>query len=140
MINRALLSLGAPIPESAAMHDWWLAIVASAFGHIEALPQATIMYRQHAKNALGAQKFLSLAYFKKGVDRINKPEFSKQAHVNALLGRYAERLSHYQLEMLGAYKKLPRAKLFEKAFLIIKYGFFKMGFIRNVVNIFAKKQ
>ena len=140
MINRSLLSLSIPVPESAAMHDWWLAIVAAAFGHIEALPQTTMMYRQHARNALGAQKFLSMNYFKKGMERISRPEFAKQAHVNALLARYPEKLSPDQRQMLGAYKKLPRAKLLEKAFLIFKYRFFKMGFIRNVVNILAKKQ
>jgi glycosyltransferase involved in cell wall biosynthesis len=36
------------------MHDWWLALVASAFGTITFVPQATIYYRQHGGNVLGA--------------------------------------------------------------------------------------
>lgn len=140
MINRSLLQLASPIPENAAMHDWWLALVASAFGHIEALMTPTLMYRQHGGNALGAQKFLSLGYFKKGMERISRPEFEKQAHVDALLDRYPAYLSIDQKLMLNAYKKLPKALLFEKAFLILRYRFFKMGFLRNMVNIFAKKQ
>ncbi|MEI6100951.1 MAG: glycosyltransferase family 2 protein, partial [Eubacteriales bacterium] len=54
MINRALLdrvrfgSLG-PI----VMHDWWVALVASAFGKIVFLDKPTIKYRQHADNQIG---------------------------------------------------------------------------------------
>jgi glycosyltransferase involved in cell wall biosynthesis len=140
MINRSLLDLGGPIPEKAAMHDWWLALVAAAFGHIEALLQTTLMYRQHGANALGAQKFLSLGHFKKGMNRINEPEIAKQAHVDALLARYSEFLTYDQKQMLKAYKKLPGAFLFKKFYLILRYKFFKMGFLRNAVNILAKKQ
>jgi glycosyltransferase involved in cell wall biosynthesis len=140
MINRSLLLLASPIPENAAMHDWWLALVAAAFGHIEALSIPTLMYRQHGGNALGVQKFLSLEYLKKGMERIGRPEFEKQAHVNALLDRYPNDLSIDQKQMLNAYKRLPSAYLLEKVFLILRYRFFKMGFLRNLVNILAKKQ
>jgi hypothetical protein len=55
LLNRALLERALPIPPQALMHDWWLALVASAFGQIELLPQLTVRYRQHAGNVLGAQ-------------------------------------------------------------------------------------
>lgn len=140
MINCSLLKLAFPIPENSAMHDWWLALVAAAFGKIETLPEATMLYRQHGKNALGAQKFFSLRYFKKGVESIWKPEIAKQAHVKEMLIRYFDRLDQNQKEMLKAYKKLPRTLLPKKIFLIFKYRFFKLGFLRNFVNIFLKKQ
>jgi hypothetical protein len=55
LCNRALLELALPLPVEALMHDWWLALVASAFGRIGWLPQATVLYRQHGANVLGAQ-------------------------------------------------------------------------------------
>jgi rhamnosyltransferase len=36
------------------MHDWWLALLASAFGTIEYSPRPSILYRQHGGNSLGA--------------------------------------------------------------------------------------
>ena len=35
MANRLLIRLAKPIPEEAFMHDWWMALTASAFGKIE---------------------------------------------------------------------------------------------------------
>lgn len=55
MINRALLQSALPIPPNAIMHDWWLALVASALGQIDIIEQATVQYRQHADNAVGAK-------------------------------------------------------------------------------------
>lgn len=36
------------------MHDWWLALVASALGKVVYVPEATILYRQHGRNTVGA--------------------------------------------------------------------------------------
>lgn len=55
LLNRALLNRALPIPPQALMHDWWLALMASAVGRIEALPQPTLLYRQHARNVLGSR-------------------------------------------------------------------------------------
>ena len=140
MINRPLLELGFPVPESAVMHDWWLALVAAAFGKIEVLPEATMLYRQHARNTVGASKFLSFSYFKNGLKRLNKPEKAKQFHAMELLKRYFYLLNARQKQLLKAFNKLPRAAFPQKVFLILRYRFFKMGLIRNAVNILVKCQ
>lgn len=140
MINRPLLELGYPIPEGAEMHDWWLALVAAAFGKIEAVPEATILYRQHARNALGARKFLSLSYLKYGFKNLCKPEKAKQFHATEMLKRYFYLLNANQKRLLKAFNKLPRASFLRKIFLILRYRFFKMGFFRNAVNILVKSQ
>jgi hypothetical protein len=36
------------------MHDWWLALVASAFGRVEFVHKPTVLYRQHDRNQVGA--------------------------------------------------------------------------------------
>ncbi len=55
LLNRALLKKALPIPPEALMHDWWLALVASAFGQIDIVEQPGVLYRQHGANLLGAQ-------------------------------------------------------------------------------------
>lgn len=57
-VNRALLELATPLPESAIMHDWWLGIIGSVFGDIHSMREPLVSYRQHADNALGAKGFL----------------------------------------------------------------------------------
>ncbi len=55
LVNRALLDLVVPIPPEAALHDWWLALCASIAGEIHYLPEATVNYRQHGRNCVGAR-------------------------------------------------------------------------------------
>lgn len=54
VLNRACIRLALPIPLEALMHDWWLALVATAHGKVGFLPDSTISYRQHDSNQLGA--------------------------------------------------------------------------------------
>ena len=55
LLNQALLKTALPIPAEALMHDWWLALVASATGVIGFLPEPAVLYRQHGSNVLGAR-------------------------------------------------------------------------------------
>ncbi|MDX1490865.1 MAG: glycosyltransferase family 2 protein [Pseudohongiellaceae bacterium] len=57
LINEALARKAVPIPNSAVMHDWWVALVAALFGRIVTVPQATLYYRQHGGNTVGANKY-----------------------------------------------------------------------------------
>lgn len=55
--NRALLELACPMPFDVRMHDWWLALLASAAGKIGYIPKSLVKYRQHSENVLGAVSF-----------------------------------------------------------------------------------
>ena len=54
VVNAALLRCALPMPD-VAMHDWWLAQCAGAFGEIAFLDAPTLLYRQHGANAVGAR-------------------------------------------------------------------------------------
>ena len=53
LLNRALIDRATPLPDTIALHDWWLVLVASAFGSIDVVEQPLILYRQHDGNQLG---------------------------------------------------------------------------------------
>lgn len=38
------------------MHDWWIGLLASAFGKLVYLDEATMLYRQHSDNVVGSNK------------------------------------------------------------------------------------
>lgn len=56
LINEPLATRSLPIPEKAIMHDWWLALVASAFGRLVLIHQPLVEYRQHGSNTYGARE------------------------------------------------------------------------------------
>lgn len=56
LMNQALIRRALPIHPEAIMHDWWLSLVASAFGRRAYIDQAVIDYRQHQANTIGAKK------------------------------------------------------------------------------------
>jgi glycosyltransferase involved in cell wall biosynthesis len=53
-LNRGLLEFAVPVP-AGCPHDWWLAACAAATGRIIDMKEATVRYRQHASNAVGAR-------------------------------------------------------------------------------------
>jgi hypothetical protein len=56
VVNRPLLDRARPFPREAMMYDHWLALVAVATGAIGYVDQATMLYRQHPGNAIGARR------------------------------------------------------------------------------------
>jgi len=52
--NRRLLELALPIPNAAIVHDWWCAVTVGN-GRRAFIPQATVYYRQHGANHIGAR-------------------------------------------------------------------------------------
>ena len=56
LFNEALARRVLPISEAAIMHDWWLALVATAFGKVIYLDTPLVQYRQHGNNTIGAKE------------------------------------------------------------------------------------
>lgn len=138
MMNRALLELAYPIPPQAVMHDWWLALVAAAFGKIEALPEAAIAYRQHTKNQIGAKKY-TLQLPKRLKFRLK--QFSPQhAQVEAFYERYRDLLRSDQKAQVEKYLELPNLPYLTGRYQILKHGFLKSGFLRRWGTFCLHKQ
>lgn len=60
-IDSQLLDAALPIPDSAIMHDWWVALVAAAVGRIDRVRPPLTKYRQHQRNYTGATTSLQSA-------------------------------------------------------------------------------
>ncbi|MEO6745827.1 MAG: glycosyltransferase family 2 protein [Caldimonas sp.] len=50
-MRRHLLRRALPFPDRVPMHDWWLGLVADAFGRVVFVPQVLVLYRRHGANA-----------------------------------------------------------------------------------------
>ena len=57
-INESLARQAVPVAKQAVMHDWWLALVAAAFGQLIYLDMPLVSYRQHDNNTIGAREYI----------------------------------------------------------------------------------
>lgn len=145
MINRPLLNLCSPVPKESLMHDWWVALVASTFGKIGLVKEATMLYRQHGRNTLGAKKFEVISFLKEGFKKLisNDKTFLEQtraryAQSRVFLERYETLLNRHKRKMIKDYIRLEHSHWFKKRYLVIKHHFFRSGFLRNFVTLLFK--
>lgn len=142
LMNRALVNKALPIPEESIQHDWWLALVAAAFGHIKEIDQPSILYRQHSANAIGALKYNPFTYFWRRmktpleVDRAYRLRNINQA--KAILLRYSTTLPAEHETAIKDYCSFLHLKFFKSITLILKHGFYKHGISRNIIGLCPK--
>lgn len=134
MINRALAEIACEaLPEQdVMMHDWFLAVLASACGKTGFLAEATMDYRQHGHNTLGASNSRSLSYVKTRLSQriIRASVFSGARQAEAILRCYNRHIPEENRRILSAYASLPEKGWFARRYTYLKYGFFKKGLIR----------
>lgn len=133
IFNRKLASMAVPIPEKAIMHDWWLGIIASAFGDIHYDKEPTIYYRQHESNTLGAHNYSYKSMFSK-IFTINLFDHNL---IQAQIFRnvFYNELSDIQKVIINSFCKLKKLSFFERLRIICKFGFYKNGVFRNLAMI-----
>ncbi len=130
MINRALADLAFPVDSAAIMHDWWLGLVAAAFGVIIDASLGTVLYRQHQQNDTGAKRWSTAYIFKIAFKRYDILPIVAQAH--AFFKRYVLSLQPEQQALLQDFSKLPSLSYWSKRRLLVKYGLYKHGWLRNL--------
>lgn len=134
MINRSLRELAVPIPDDAVMHDWWLGLVAAAFGRIEYVNIPTVLYRQHDINAVGAKEW-NIRFILRSMMSLNQKRaalYDTVTQAKCFLKKYYDLLNNDLVKMIKAYSSLDRVGFLRKRFIIFKYHFFKIGLLRNI--------
>lgn len=116
LCNRALLEMALPVSEDAMMHDWWLSLVASAFGEIIYINQPLIDYRQHGRNTLGARLHPNFDWQRISRAISGNPQETEQAQqlfidsarqARAFRARYGAKLSGKQKANLSRTERMP---------------------------------
>jgi glycosyltransferase involved in cell wall biosynthesis len=140
LFNRPLLDLALPLPPNAAMHDWWVALVAVVFGRIRPMPESTVLYRQHGQNTAGARLSRWSMILRRGLmapiaavrrTRLMLERTKKQAA--AFLTQYSSSLDKGDQATLERYTDLPQRGAFARRWILWHTGFLPAGFIRKLV-------
>lgn len=142
MLNRALCEKATPVPDAAVMHDWWIALIASSQGHIAFIDRATLSYRQHGTNTLGAQQgglHMMRRYYRQLFSRsacasLVGPLLDQAA---ALLATYGASMTAMDRHRIGAIAQLRDAHPLSRVATAIKLSFRKHGLIKNIAFLWA---
>ncbi len=136
MMNRALFEKAFPIPAEAIMHDWWVMLVASAFGEIAYLDEVTLKYRQHKDNSIGARPVsVSSGWrlLRNNPGFVRDRIYSTQLQAREMFNRYKWQLKPFDRELVESYADLSKNKLLTKWWVLIKYRFHKNTLIKSIV-------
>lgn len=133
--NKNLNSLIKIPSNGSAMHDWWVALIASVFGKIYFINESLIDYRQHDNNVIGAKKVNSLGFvLKKIIGKTQIKETFKKAFDQAevFLDNYNEILPLTYRDLVSEFILLKRKKKIARVYTIIKRKYLKQGFIQII--------
>lgn len=137
-INKSLVDLVKFDIKDIRMHDWYFALIASAFGQVIFIDKPTIKYRQHGGNVLGAKKVDGFKeIYKKIIGNFKNSTIKKDLN-DLFFQAESFKENHYDLlddnkkKMIDDFCKIKDTNKLKKIRIIIKNGFYKQGKIRLI--------
>jgi len=141
ILNRAAAQKIKHIPTDSVNHDYYVALVVSAFGKNLLINEDLILYRQHQKNVSGnvdKMRFMSRfnRYFR-DTEYMLKPLIDNYHLVQTFFNRYHTEINDQQRVMISAFlDKYQRS--FPALFMAMwKHQIFKIGLGKNVVYFYT---
>ena len=139
MLNRALAELACShLPkDKILMHDWWLALIAAAMGSAGYLNEATIDYRQHGNNVVGAKNTRSAAYILKKIKNDGVQTAMRQTYAQAQVFEdcFGAMLDSDARKTVQTYAAMAHKNGFVRRVNYLKYGFLKCGVQRIIAQL-----
>lgn len=138
MANKALLNHTKINPNDAIMHDWWMALIAASLGKIVFIDKATVMYRQHERNSVGAKNVRSIDYIKvkiSNIDNIKKSIKDTYVQADKLLEAIGAFINSNNYDTIQQYSLMKNNRKTKKVYIMVKYKYWKKGLIRNLGQV-----
>ncbi len=130
---RELLKIEIKAPYEIRMHDWWIGLIAAAFGKVVYIDRPLMEYRQHSGNQVGArgvvgylvdnlflwqkQRGMLYAIFRQG---------------ETFLNTYKYKLTKNQINYLEKFSTFYQTNVIVRKYRFLKNGYRKTGLIRNL--------
>ena len=120
MLNRGVYENLGEFEEGITVHDWWTTLYASAFGVVERVPMALILYRQHGGNVIGVAGLQLSLWFRifqyltnafKWASATNAP---RRTTIEIFYKRFGNLLSPEHRDEIEGYLKLFSKNFFER--------------------------
>lgn len=133
LVNRALLEYAISGSPKAIMHDWWMLLLATVKGKVVDMPETTVLYRQHNENDTGAKHwsfFNALNLMINERAQLRSSLLKTRVQAEELLNSGLLSVDEYLV--VKHYVALHKKKYFSRRIELLRMGFFKYGFMRNV--------
>lgn len=118
------------------MHDWLAALIAAAKGKICFVDEATILYRQHSVNSVGAKQYgLALFIEKAKNHNIRKSLVDTTVQAAEVAEWYRDELGTERYELTKQYSEVFGKNKFARVYFYIKNQVLKSAFSRKIWQI-----
>lgn len=133
MFNKAVADRLIKFPVMARYHDWWIGLIAATFGEVCFLDEPTMLYRQHGKNVVGSQNFVSYVVSRiKNIAAQRKSLDENERQAWEFYEIYQSYLLEEQGQIIREFAGIQSANWFERRERLFRYGFWKSGILRNL--------
>jgi len=140
LANKALVRLALPVPRAALMHDYWLALVACAAGHVGAVEEPLMLYRQHERNTIGARPYDWRSFVDRITDGLAHWDLSAlRRQAAALSERCHEVMTAENRALIDDFVDLPRRNWIGQRWFLLHHGIVMPGLMRNLVLFFCMR-
>ena len=131
LFNAALRRKALPIPPDAFMHDHWIALVASVFGHAACVPVPTLLYRQHGANVIGAARvslFSRVCCAWRGFPAMKRRHMANIRQAEAFAQQYGAEAPECFRALVG----FASCSWLMRRVILLRHGIAKRGWWRNL--------
>lgn len=135
MFNRELKRYLNRKPKFMIMHDWWMALVATAFGEVSFLDKPTILYRQHSENNVGAVDMSNPNFIIKRalqVKQVKKSIDATYAQAESFLDEFRDILSDDRVKVLNRYLSIKNLNKFKRMNALRQGKFYQYGLVKRI--------
>lgn len=120
----------------AIMHDWWIALLASAVGRIAHVPEPLVKYRQHATNTLGSVDRTGIRFMVSKLFRGDRSAaLQTYSQAAAFLSAYDHLLDPLTREDMRAFATLNHRRKFTRIWLLLKHRTLKQTLLRRLYQL-----
>ena len=133
-INNSLVELIKFDIQNMRMHDWYFALLASAFGKVIYIDKAYVKYRQHNQNVIGAKHYniIGGVYRKLLNNTIKKDLEELFLQAKSFKKHYYKLLDDNNKKIIDDFCRIPNRNKFEKIKIINRNKFYKHSILRII--------
>lgn len=141
-LRHTLQTIVAENGDRMIMHDWCYALIAATLGHVVYVDHATVNYRQHGNNAMGAHHYSALRTLMSLVVHRARIRSQRVAHMHRMLNQasyvrdsIANHAQKVDTAILDAYCTLPQQSPSQRIRTIFQYHFWPTKIINRLVEL-----